>query len=104
MEVTTHKDIKLPGLGSFMASAVDRGDNQAAMWAIIAMLVVILATDQLAWRPLLAWADRFKIELTESSAPPRADPFNEWKRNSGRRLWGSLERYRGALCFRGGVF
>ena len=66
-----NKDIKLPGLGSFMAAAVDRGDNQAAMWAIIAMLVVILATDQLVWRPLLAWADKFKIELTESGAPPR---------------------------------
>ena len=65
-----NKDIKLPGLGSFMATAVDRGDNQAAMWAIIAMLVVILATDQLVWRPLLAWADNFKIELTESGAPP----------------------------------
>ena len=50
-----NKNIKLPGLGSFMATAVDRGDNQAAMWAIIAMLVVILGTDQLVWRPLLAW-------------------------------------------------
>ena len=96
-----NKDIKLPGLGSFMASAVNRGDNQAAMWAIIAMLVVILATDQLVWRPLLAWADNFKIELTESDPGPSSwvykllrrssifpwcnttvwQPFSEWSRN-----------------------
>lgn len=101
-----NKDIKLPGLGSFMASAVDRGDNQAAMWAIIAMLLVILAADQLVWRPLLAWADKFKIELTESSAPPSSwvysllrqnyifpwlettvwQPFSDWLRNITHRL------------------
>ena len=54
----------------------------------------------------LAWSTsgrRFRDRWLRTP-PPRADPFNEWKRNSGRRLWGSLERYRGALCFRGGVF
>ena len=71
-----NKSIKLPGLGSYMASAVERGDNHAAMWAIIAMLVVILASDQLVWRPLLAWADKFKIELTESSDPPTSWLYN----------------------------
>lgn len=65
-----NKDIKLPGLGSYMASAIERGDNQAALLAVIAMLVLILASDQLVWRPLLAWADRFKIELTGASAAP----------------------------------
>ena len=65
-----NKDIKLPGLGSYMASAIERGDNQAALLAVIAMLVLILASDQLVWRPMLAWADRFKIELTGSSAAP----------------------------------
>ena len=101
-----NKDIKLPGLGSFMASAVDRGDSQAAMWAIITMLVVILTTDQLVWRPLLAWADNFKIELTESGVPPSSwvynllrqsyifswvdktiwQPFSDWLRNVTHRL------------------
>lgn len=65
-----NKDIKLPGLGSFMASAIERGDNRAALLAVVAMLVLILASDQLVWRPMLAWADRFKIELTGSSAAP----------------------------------
>jgi NitT/TauT family transport system permease protein len=64
-----NRDIKLPGLGSYMALAVERGDHAAAAWAIVAMLAIILLTDQLVWRPLLAWADKFKIELTASSAP-----------------------------------
>jgi NitT/TauT family transport system permease protein len=64
------KNIQLPGLGSFMATAVSKGDNWSAFWAIISMLAVILATDQLVWRPLLVWADKFKMELTESAHPP----------------------------------
>ena len=64
-----NKDIELPGLGSYMAAAIERGDNAAAVWAIVAMIALILASDQLVWRPLLAWADKFKIELTESSTP-----------------------------------
>jgi NitT/TauT family transport system permease protein len=65
-----NKDIKLPGLGSYMAQAIERGDKMAAFWAVVAMLALILASDQLVWRPLLVWADKFKIELTGSSTPP----------------------------------
>jgi NitT/TauT family transport system permease protein len=64
-----NKDIKLPGLGSYMARALESGDHRAAFWAVVAMVVLILASDQLVWRPLLAWADKFKVELTESAAP-----------------------------------
>ena len=42
-----NKDIKLPGLGSYMAQAIERGDNSAALWAVVAMIVLILASDQL---------------------------------------------------------
>jgi NitT/TauT family transport system permease protein len=64
-----NKDIKLPGLGSYMAQAIERGDNTAALWAVLAMVALILVSDQLVWRPLLAWADKFKIEATGSSTP-----------------------------------
>jgi len=67
-----NKNIKLPGLGSYMATAVDKGDNVAALWAIVAMLAIILASDQLVWRPLLAWADKFKMELVESADAPES--------------------------------
>lgn len=71
-----NKDIKLPGLGSYMATAIEKGDNQAALWAVVAMLVLILASDQLVWRPLLVWADKFKIELTESGLMPTSWVYN----------------------------
>jgi len=65
-----NKDIKLPGLGSYMATAIDGADYSAAIWAVLAMIFLIVISDQLVWRPLLAWADKFKIELTESTTPP----------------------------------
>ncbi len=71
-----NKDIKLPGLGSYMASALEKGDHHAALLAVIAMLVLILMSDQLIWRPLLVWADKFKIELTESGLPPTSWVYN----------------------------
>ncbi|KQV81182.1 ABC transporter permease subunit [Rhizobacter sp. Root1221] len=64
-----NKDIKLPGLGSYMVQAISTGDGTAALWAVVAMIALILASDQLVWRPLLAWADKFKIELTGSTTP-----------------------------------
>ncbi|MGC4076137.1 MAG: ABC transporter permease subunit [Rubrivivax sp.] len=67
-----NRDIKLPGLGSYMALALERGDTRAALFAVAAMLVLILVSDQLVWRPLLAWAERFKNELTESGSAPRS--------------------------------
>lgn len=67
-----NKNIKLPGLGSYMAGAVERGDNSGAFWAVVAMLLVIVASDQFVWRPLIAWADKFKMELTEASQAPQS--------------------------------
>ena len=64
-----NKDIKLPGLGSYMAQSIAQGDNRAAFWAVAAMIVLILLSDQLVWRPLLAWADKFKVESTGSATP-----------------------------------
>jgi len=75
-----NKNIKLPGLGSYMATAVETGDNTAAIWAIVAMLAVIIASDQLVWRPLLAWADKFKMELVESGDPPQSWLFTFLRR------------------------
>src|SRR5664279_5278084 len=71
-----NKDIKLPGLGSYMAQAIERGDHHAALWAVVAMLTIILVSDQLVWRPLLAWADKFKVELTESATPATSWIYN----------------------------
>src|SRR6201997_4056473 len=55
-----NKNIKLPGLGSYMASAVEQGDTRAAVYAIAAMIVTIVVIDQVFWRPLVAWTEKFK--------------------------------------------
>ncbi|HKE38494.1 MAG TPA: ABC transporter permease subunit [Casimicrobiaceae bacterium] len=65
-----NKNIKLPGLGSYMASAVEAGDTRAALYAIVVMIVTIVVIDQLVWRPLVAWAEKFKLELTEAKDAP----------------------------------
>ncbi len=56
------QDVKLPGIGSYIALAIDRRDLAAVGWAILAMLAFILIYDQLLFRPLLAWGQRFKVE------------------------------------------
>src|SRR5262249_19284882 len=65
-----NKNISLPGLGSYVGAAINEGNYTNVGWALLAMLIVILASDQLIWRPLLAWADKFKIEMTESAERP----------------------------------
>src|SRR5438477_326099 len=57
-----HTTITLPGVGSYIALAIARRDLTAILWAIATMLVVILIYDQLLFRPLIAWSDRFRFE------------------------------------------
>jgi NitT/TauT family transport system permease protein len=54
----------LPGIGSYVAMALDKRDIMAVIYAIVAMLVVILAYDQLLFRPLVAWSAKFRFETT----------------------------------------
>ena len=65
-----NKNIKLPGLGSYMAAAVEAGDTRAAVYAIAAMITTIVVLDQVLWRPLVAWAEKFKLEQTEGKDNP----------------------------------
>ncbi len=65
-----NKNIKLPGLGSYMAAAVEVGNTRAAVYAITAMMITIVVLDQLLWRPLVAWAEKFKLEQTEGKDNP----------------------------------
>jgi NitT/TauT family transport system permease protein len=63
--------IVLPGVGSYIATAIDRRNMAAIGWAILAMLVVILLYDQLFFRPLLAWSRRFSAEPAADEDNPR---------------------------------
>jgi len=65
------QDVKLPGIGSYIALAIEQRDLAAVGYAILAMLVLILIYDQLLFRPLLAWAQRFKVEaVTQDEIEP----------------------------------
>lgn len=64
--------VTLPGIGSYIALAIERRDLGAIGWAIAAMLVAILIYDQLLFRPLVAWADRFRFEQETGATPPRS--------------------------------
>ncbi|MGE0416121.1 MAG: ABC transporter permease [Acetobacteraceae bacterium] len=55
---------KLPGIGSYVAVALEQRDIRAVVYAILAMLAVILAYDQLLFRPLVAWSAKFRFETT----------------------------------------
>jgi NitT/TauT family transport system permease protein len=56
------KDFRLPGLGSYMSVAVARGDSAAMAWAVLAMALMIVLLDQLFWRPVVVWAQKFRVE------------------------------------------
>ncbi|MCX8005961.1 MAG: ABC transporter permease subunit [Burkholderiaceae bacterium] len=64
--------IALPGIGSYIAEAVAQRDLRAVAWAIAAMLLVILAYDQLLFRPLVAWADALRFEQEVGVPPARS--------------------------------
>jgi len=61
------RDFRLPGLGSYLQTAADAGNGTAIAWGLTVMILIIVATDQLVWRPLIAWSDKFKFEQVESS-------------------------------------
>ncbi len=66
----------LPGVGSYVAAAVAAQDLPALGWAIITIAVVIVVVDQLFWRPVVAWADRFRFEQSAAAEAPRSWVFD----------------------------
>lgn len=65
-----NRDFRLAGLGAYLQEAANQGDTQAILWGLLTLIITIVALDQLLWRPLLAWSDRFKLEMVESDNPP----------------------------------
>jgi NitT/TauT family transport system permease protein len=64
--------ITLPGIGAYLAQAIAAKNLGAVGWVIVAMAIVILAYDQLMFRPLVAWADKFRMETTSSGDAPES--------------------------------
>ena len=64
--------IALPGVGAYVARAIQQRDLRAVWWAILAMTIAIVLYDQLLFRPIVAWADKFRFEQTAGQAVPRS--------------------------------
>jgi NitT/TauT family transport system permease protein len=66
------QDFRVKGVGSYMSVAQDQNNGWAQVYAVIAMIILIVAIDQLIWRPLIVWSNKFKIEDTESEYQDRS--------------------------------
>ncbi len=104
------RDFRLPGLGAYLQSAANAGDLGAIVLGVLTLVGVILLLDQLVWRPLIAWSDRFKMDMVEGDEPPRSwfldllahsrlleffgarvwRPFSEWADQSFQRRAGEF--------------
>jgi NitT/TauT family transport system permease protein len=62
-----NKDFRMPGLGSYLQTAADQKNGGAIAWGLIVMIAIIVLIDQLVWRPLISWSDKFKFEQTEGA-------------------------------------
>jgi NitT/TauT family transport system permease protein len=82
MFVLGDKDFRLPGLGSYLQTAASHGNTRALLWGLGAMVAVIVLMDQLIWRPVIAWADKFKFEQVESSESAHHSLLNFIRRES----------------------
>ena len=67
MFVLGERDFRLPGLGSYLQTAASAGDTAAILWGLAALIAVIVLLDQILWRPIIAWADKFKFEQVEAA-------------------------------------
>jgi NitT/TauT family transport system permease protein len=72
MFVLGSRDFRLPGLGSYLQTAASAGDTRSILWGVGTMIAVIVLLDQFVWRPVIAWAEKFKVEQVESSDAPRS--------------------------------
>jgi NitT/TauT family transport system permease protein len=66
------QDFRLPGLGSYMSVAVEKGNSVAMIAAVLAMIAMIVFLDQIIWRPVVVWAQRFRVEETAQAEAPQS--------------------------------
>jgi NitT/TauT family transport system permease protein len=72
MFVLGQRDFRLPGLGSYLQTAASAGDTASIFWGVATMVLLIVLLDQFVWRPVIAWAEKFKVEQVESTDAPRS--------------------------------
>jgi len=83
MFVLGQRDFRLRGLGSYLQTAASNGDTSSILWGIGTMVALIVLLDQFIWRPVIAWAEKFKVEQVESTDVPRSWVLNLIERSRG---------------------
>ena len=81
--------VTLPGIGSYVALAIKQQNLAAVGYAVLAMLAVIILYDQLLFRPIVAWADKFRFEQTASAAVPNSWTLDLFRRTRALRAVGT---------------
>ncbi len=87
MFVLGTRDFRLPGLGSYLQTAASTDNGTAMAWGLATMVLIIVATDQLIWRPIIAWSDRFKFEQVESKARIRSPLLHMLQQSNALQLF-----------------
>lgn len=80
------KDFRLPGIGSYMSVAAEQGRPDAMCWAVVAMVLMIVGLDQFLWRPVVVWAQKFRIE-EGGQQEQMSSWFLSWLRRSRLLVW-----------------
>ena len=81
MFVLGNRDLRLPGLGSYLQTASNAGATRSIVWGLIVMVGVIVLIDQIVWRPVIAWSEKFKFEQVEALDAP-SSPILDFLRRS----------------------
>lgn len=76
------RDFRLPGIGAYLQTAASAGNIRAVTAGVLTLVLTIILLDQLIWRPILAWAEKFKVEMVAGENPPRS-----WLRDVLVRSW-----------------
>ena len=83
MFVLGSRDFRLPGLGSYLQTAASAGDTASILWGVGTMISVIVLLDQFVWRPVIAWAEKFKVEQVESIDTPHSWVLDLFRHSRG---------------------
>jgi len=81
MFVLGNRDLRLPGLGSYLQTASNAGSIRSIFWGLAVMIGVIILIDQWVWRPVIAWSDKFKFEQVEATQVPTSPVLNLLRRS-----------------------
>jgi NitT/TauT family transport system permease protein len=81
MFVLGNRDLRLPGLGSFLQTAANAGNTRAILFGLAVMVGIIVAIDRIVWRPVIAWAEKFKFEQVEAVQTPHSSVLTLLRRS-----------------------